>query len=35
LILSGNGPNFSAGADISEFESVYASDETAERYNNT
>jgi enoyl-CoA hydratase len=33
LVISGNGRNFCAGADISEFEAIYASDETAERYN--
>jgi len=33
LVISGNGRNFCAGADISEFEAVYASDESAERYN--
>lgn len=34
LIISGVGKNFCAGADITEFESAYASDETAEAYNN-
>jgi len=33
LVVSGNGRNFCAGADVSEFRAIYASDETAERYN--